>query len=584
MLRIFEKHISSIVAFVLFVIIFLPLFAVILNAALPGLFFGQVELGNIGIIFDIFERKLWYVSLRNSLMLGLGAGILGTILGGVLAAIRARNEFFLGRILDISAWALLIAPSFLIAQGWILFGGARGLASSVIGFDIFSDLIFNPYGLIVIMGLTKFPLAYITILAALEWSAKDLESAARLNGAKPLAVWRKINLPLIFPAIVASWTLIFIDTIGDFGLPAALSTVYNFPTLPYSIYTAINFTPVRFDMAGVLSLYLVLLIFVAMIILYFAMKKSRVDFLSGSTTRFIKNPTKHPIIVNGFVLLVLMICIGAPLGTSVAVSFMDTISNGFSLSNLTLEHYRIVLEGGIANDYRSLSIFEGLKNSLIIAGIAAIISVFIGFFVAYILTFTQSRLKVHLNTFTLISLAVPGVILSIGYIFIWNQPFLEPLGLHLYQTPALLVIAAVAGAIPYAVRVMLGTYSNISEQLLDAASIQGARLGTKLRSIIFPIVRNTVLIAFLASFGTSVFDLAIASMLQPPNFVLLPLVIDEAFDRGNYGYATASTVIAGTVVISIIIGVQLIANVIFKRYDTFKKQVGERYSVRIKNK
>ena len=59
----------------------------------------------------------------------------------------------------------------------------------------------------------------------------------------------------------------------------------------------------------------------------------------------------------------------------------------------------------------------------------------IGFVVAYMLTFTESRLKPLLQLFSIISLAVPGVVLGIGYIFIWNQKWLEPLGLHLYGTP-----------------------------------------------------------------------------------------------------------------------------------------------------
>lgn len=583
-MKFLERHTAGIVTFLLFLFIFLPLLAVIINAAIPGIFFGNfqnVQLGDYRILLDIFTRRLWTVSLQNSLMLGIGAGVLGTIIGGVLATIRAKYDFKLGKVLDISAWVLLIAPSFLIAQGWILFAGSNGLANSVFGLSFVNEFIFTPYGLIFIMGLTKFPLAYITILAALQWSAKDLESAAKINGAKPFKVWRSINIPLTLPAYVAAWTLIFIDTIGDFGLPAALSTVYNFPTLPYTIYTSINFTPVRFDMAGVLSFYLVLILVIAMVILYIAMRKSRVDFLSGTSTRNIQVKPKRPLLVNTVVFLTLLLCIGVPVLTSISVSFMDVIGNGIQLSNVTLENYRIVFDGGLDNDYTSLSIYEGLKNSLIIAIIAGLISVVIGFFVAYVLTFTNSRLKNYLNLFTLVSLAVPGVVLGIGYIFIWNQPWLEPIGLHLYGKPQLLVIAAVAGAVPYAVRVMLGSYANISHSLLDAASMQGAGLMIKIRYIVFPIIRNTVLVAFLASFGTSVFDLALASMLQPPNFGLLPIVIDEAFDRANYGYATASAVVGGAAVILIILVIQGLGNLVFNLSDRRRKVEGDKYSDKI---
>lgn len=562
-----ENRIGGAVTLILFIFIFLPLLAVILNAIFPGIFFGKVEFNGFHIIFDIFERKLWYVSLKNSVTLGIGAATFGTLLGGVLATIRSKWDYRMGRWLDIAVWVLLIAPSFMIAQGWVLFASSEGLANSVLGWSWVTSFIFQPIGLIFVMGLTKFPLAYLTVVAAMEWNVSRFEHAARLNGARPFTVWRTVQLPLSLPAYIAGWTLVFIDTIGDFGLPAALATVYRFPTLPYSIYSAINQSPVRFDMAGVLSFYLVLILALAMALLFIAIQKSKVDFLNSTAIRVTKKKPNHAWLLNIGTVAFLLLCLGVPVGTSAAVSFMKQLGAGIRLDNFTLAHYIAVLGGGDKLDHAQLSIMEGLRNSLTIAAIAAVISVILGFIVAYVLTFTNSKLKGSLHVFTLISLAVPGVVLGIGYIFIWNQRWLEPIGLHLYGKPALLVMAAVAGAIPYAVRVQLGTFANLSPSLLNAAAVQGASTWTKMRTIILPIVRNTLLIAMLASFGTSVFDLATASMLKPPNFVLLPLVIDEAFEFAKYGYATAASVLGGTVVVLLIIVVQFVFHVIFKKMD-----------------
>ncbi|MBO1001775.1 ABC transporter permease [Pseudogracilibacillus auburnensis] len=562
-----ENRIGGAVTLILFIFIFLPLLAVILNAIFPGIFFGKVEFNGFHIIFDIFERKLWYVSLKNSVTLGIGAATFGTLLGGVLATIRSKWDYTMGRWLDIAVWVLLIAPSFMIAQGWVLFASSEGLANSVLGWSWVTSFIFQPIGLIFVMGLTKFPLAYLTVVAAMEWNVSRFEHAARLNGARPFTVWRTVQLPLSLPAYIAGWTLVFIDTIGDFGLPAALATVYRFPTLPYSIYSAINQSPVRFDMAGVLSFYLVLILALAMALLFIAIQKSKVDFLNSTAIRVTKKKPNHAWLLNIGTVAFLLLCLGVPIGTSAAVSFMKQLGAGIRLDNFTLAHYIAVLGGGDKLDHAQLSIMEGLRNSLTIAAIAAVISVILGFIVAYVLTFTNSKLKGSLHVFTLISLAVPGVVLGIGYIFIWNQRWLEPIGLHLYGKPALLVMAAVAGAIPYAVRVQLGTFANLSPSLLNAAAVQGASTWTKMRTIILPIVRNTLLIAMLASFGTSVFDLATASMLKPPNFVLLPLVIDEAFEFAKYGYATAASVLGGTVVVLLIIVVQFVFHVIFKKMD-----------------
>ncbi|WP_035856381.1 MULTISPECIES: iron ABC transporter permease [Jeotgalicoccus] len=566
------KFYAYLVTGVLFVMVFLPLLAVILNAILPGLFFGELDFNSFTILFEVFERQLWLVSLKNSLILGIGGAFLGVLVGFILAYFRARWSFLLGKWLDLSAWILLIIPSFMIAQGWLLFANRTGMASSVFGWEWVTDFIFQPVGLIFIMGMTKFPLAYLTIVAAMEWNVSQLDNAAKLNGAKPFTVLRTIQLPLAMPSVVAGWTLVFIDIIGDFGLPAALSTLYRFPTLPYSIYTAINQSPVRFDMAGVLSFYLVLILVFAMLILFIATKKSKVDFLGSTASRTVRVEPKNAWLVNLITLVLLLICLGIPVFTSVSVSFMDSLSRGLVFDNLTFDNYRTLFAGG-DNRYAAISsVFEGLKNSISLAIIAALISMILAFTVTFVLVFTESKMKGPLQVFTVISLAVPGVVLGIGYIFIWNQRWLEPLGLNLYGTPTLLVIAAVAGAIPYAVRIQLGAVSNVSPVLLQAASVQGASVLMRMSTILLPIVRNTLLIATLASFGSSVFDLAIASMLQPPNYTLLPIVIDRAFEVGDYGYATAASVLGAAVVVLIIIAVQIINSILSRLMENNKKR------------
>lgn len=554
------------VTLLLFLLIFLPLLAVLVNVVVPGLFFGRIELQGIGLLGQLWERPLWRQSLWNSVWLAAGVATLGTVLGGVLATLKARWDFAAGRLLDAAAWVLLIVPSFMLAQGWVLFASRDGWVSQWLGWDWITGAVFQPAGLVVVMALCKFPLAYLTILAATEWNVRQFGQAAQLCGAGPFAVWRTVQLPLSVPSVAAGWTLVFMDTVGDFGLPAALSTVYKFPTLTYSIYSAIYQSPVRFDMAGVLAFYLVVILAAAMAILMLAMRRSRFDFLNARAVKTEKGRTSFAWLLNGATALFLLVSLGIPLGTSALVSFMKQAGEGLTLSNLTLAHY-IELFGHAGGDHRLLGYKEGLLHSFAIAGAAAALSMAIGFVTAYVLSFTNSRFKSALQLFSIVSLAVPGVVLGIGYIFIWNQKWLEPLGLHLYGSPSLLVLAAVAGAIPYAVRVQLGSFAALSSSLLKAASIQGAGTLGRMTGIVLPLVRQSLLLATLTALGTSVFDLALASMLQPPNYVLLPLVIDRAFEFGRYGYAMAATVVSGGLVVGIIVALQAAIGSLFRRMD-----------------
>lgn len=566
-----ESRYGGGVTLLLFVFIFLPLLAVLINVVFPGLFFGQIQSSSLGLIGEIFHRPLWKQSLFNSVTLALGTATFGTIMGGVLATIRARWNFAAARWLDMTAWVLLIAPSFMIAQGWVLFASADGLVHQWLGLTWVTSFIFQPAGLVFVMSLSKFPLAYLAIMAASEWNIRQFGYAARLNGAKPFTVWRTVELPLALPSYVAGWTLVFMDSIGDFGLPAALATVYKFPTLTYSIYSAIYQSPVRFDMAGVLAFYLVLILVLAMTLLMVTLRKSRFDFLNARAVKMEKVKPRFAWMYNLSITVFLLLSLGIPIGTSAAVSLLKQAGGGLNPGNFTLDHYR-ELFAGQAGDHRLLGYLEGMYHSLAIAAAAALFSMLIGFVVAYMLTFTESRLKPMLQLFSIVSLAVPGVVLGIGYIFIWNQKWLEPLGLHLYGKPSLLVIAGIAGAIPYAVRVQLGAFGNLSGTMLKAAAIQGASIFERMRDIVLPMVRQSLLIAILASFGTSVFDLALASMLKPANYSLMPLVIDRAFEFSRYGYATAATVVSCGTVVLIIVLLQTAGRYVFRWLDRHRSR------------
>ncbi|MBW7459002.1 ABC transporter permease subunit, partial [Paenibacillus sepulcri] len=344
---------------------------------------------------------------------------------------------------------------------------------------------------------------------------------------------------------------VFMDTIGDFGLPSALAAVYRFPTLPYSIYSAIYTSPIRFDMAGVLSFYLVLFIAIAMFVQFYALRKARFDFLSSRATAAVpKKMGRKGLLLTAGNVLFLILVIGIPMGTNVAVSFMNNISRGFVWSNWTLHYYRELF-------VNKQALFQGLYHSLMIAGSTAVISLIIGFLVAYVLIYSRFRWKRLIDIFSLVTLAVPGVVLGIGYIFVWNQAWLENIGLLLYGTPWILVLASVAGAIPIITRIIIGSLTKIPIQLIHAAELQGVGFIRRSHEILLPLIRGALLSAGLAAFGSSVFDLAVSTILYPPNFMTLPVAINKGFEDLKFGYATAATMLGGGFVILIILLLEL---------------------------
>jgi iron(III) transport system permease protein len=543
-----EDWLGIVVVAALVVLVLAPMAAVLLQAFVPGAFSGQSRGIGFGGLLEIFERPLWRRALWNSMFLATIAAVIGGLMGSGLAILRHSSRLALGPALDVAAWAIIILPSFILAQGWILFASRGGLANQWFGLGFVPDLVFNPWGLAVVMSLKSFPFAYLTVSAALQWRMEDYTHAARLNGAGPMRVLLTVRLPMLLPAVLSGALLIFIDVLGDFGLPAALATTYRFPTLTYAIYVAINQSPIRFDLAGVMAFYVTVIMLLAVVAYFRVLRSRRYDFLGAKAKLAPVEARNTALLPNAVAFAALTVALLIPIGASVLVSFTDRISRGIAFDNLTLRHYGYVLETGGA-------FLSALRTSTGIAAQAAIGSGLIAAAAAYVVTFSGFRLNRLIDLTCTLSLAVPGVVLGIGYIFIWNAPLVDRAGLSLYGHPSILVLAGIAGAVPIAVRVLLGAMAQVPASMLQAAALQGAGLARRIGTIVVPLIAAALVSATLTAFGAAMFDLAINSILRPPRLDVLPVYVNRAFEQGEFGAATAATLLAGGLTVAIIAGI-----------------------------
>ena len=539
---------------ILGILVLLPLAAVLFQILCPGLQLEKFDLKNLSLVLDVFVRPLWKKAFLNSFFLSSGTTVIGLVLAAVLAHIRTRYQFAGAKLLDLTAWILMIMPSFLLAQGWVYFSSSNGIASTWLGIPGVGSFVFSYWGLVTVMVLCKFPMAYVTIKTSLEWYPARLMYAARMNGASSFYAWRTIQLPLCIPAYCSAAMLIFMDTVGDYGMSSTITAVYSFPTLPYTIYSAICSSPVRFDMAGVLSLYLMVMIVIAMAVQCGAMGKKKFDFLDNGTEQIqaVRPGKGLGVFLSITVLSFSMIALGIPVGSNLIMSFSDSVS--IQKFAFTLDNYRQVFSS-------ASSMVSGIRHSLGLAGISTVIGVLIGFCIAYVLTYSRFKLKKMIDMLTLVAMAVPGVVLGIGYIFIWNQKWLSSIGLHLYGKPSILVLASVASAIPMINGVLVGGMAKIPESLLTAAQMQGAGFLTKIRTILLPLLHNSSVSAVLAAFGGSVFNLAITTILYPPNYSTLPVYISDSYNDLKFGYAAAATIVGGAFIIGIMMILEIMLNI-----------------------
>lgn len=543
---------------ILTILVLLPLAAVLVQIVCPNLDLKNFDLSNLSLLLQVFVRPLWKKAFMNSFALSVGTTVLGLILAAFLAHVRVHYAFPGAKLIDVVSWILMIVPSFILAQGWVYFSAGNGIAKAWLGINGVSNFVFSFWGLVTVMVLCKYPLAYVTIKNAMEWYPKQLVYAARMNGASPLRAWWNVQLPLCIPAYCSAAMLIFMDTVGDYGMSSTITAVYSFPTLPYTIYSAICSSPVRFDMAGVLSTYLMVMIVAAMIIQGIAMGNKKFDYLDNGTVHV--SPKKlgkgKTALLSGIVGLFHLVALGIPVGSNLIMSFSNSVS--IEKFQFTMDNYREVFQAGS-------KLMEGVKHSLGLACCAAVIGIVVGFCVAYVLTYSDFKLKKGIDMLTLVAMAVPGVVLGIGYIFVWNQKWLTNIGLHLYGKPAILVLASVAAAIPLINRVLVGGMAKVPKSLLIAAQVQGAGFLSRLKTVLLPLLHDSTVSAVLAAFGGSVFNLAITTILYPPNYSTLPVYISDAYNDLKFGLAAAATIVGAAFIIAIMLILEVVLNMGHKK-------------------
>ncbi len=115
---------------------------------------------------------------------------------------------------------------------------------------------------------------------------------------------------------------------------------------------------------------------------------------------------------------------------------------------------------------------------------------------------------------------VPGTILGLGLILLWNKP-----GLGVYGTPLIIMIGYFARFSPLATKAVESNISQISFTLEEAALVSGASWGKSLWRIIIPLVKPGLLVAWMLVFVLCMGELSTTIMVYPPGYSTLPLSI-----------------------------------------------------------
>jgi len=198
----------------------------------------------------VFSSDKWRIAVMNSLLIGIPATLIATVLG-TMAAIGLSMADFRGKA-TITTLLLspLVVPIVIVAVGLYFFFAPYGLTQSYTG-------------LIIAHAALGAPFPVVTVSAALASFDRNLARAAASLGAPPLMVFRRVMLPLVAPG-VASGALFAFATSFDEVVTVLLLGAPHQRTIPREMFSGLrdSFNPTIAAVAVMLTLLAVLLLVV----------------------------------------------------------------------------------------------------------------------------------------------------------------------------------------------------------------------------------------------------------------------------------------------------------------------------------
>ncbi|MEQ1571632.1 MAG: ABC transporter permease subunit, partial [Myxococcota bacterium] len=199
--------------------------ALALAVGLPLALLLAALAGDPGALATLVEPRS-IESLVNTVVLAVGTTALAVSLGVPLGVLVARTDLPGVRWLSALALVPYVVPPYVTAIAWIALAnptnGWVNLGLRALGLPVVD--VYTLGGMIWVLGLESAPVVMLATIDALGRIDASLEEQARVSGAGPLGVLRRVTLPLVAPAVAVSASFVFAGAAAAFGVPYLLAT------------------------------------------------------------------------------------------------------------------------------------------------------------------------------------------------------------------------------------------------------------------------------------------------------------------------------------------------------------------------
>jgi len=501
--------------------------------------------GEAGWGFDNFYMYWAIPSMRkglwNAIVSGFTTTFFATLIGLPIAFIMTRYRFRGHGLFKVLLMLPLIMPPFVGAFSMVVMLGRNGIVTNFLRYFLGLGLVegfVTPslFSVVLVQTTHLWPLIYMNTSASLSKIDPSLEESAMNLGASGFQLFSRITFPLALPGYIAGAFLTFVWSLSDIGSPIMLSFGNYAPSQAFWELVRVEGVV---EYASVICVILTLISVLALVIVnrFVSLKEYATIRVGAASSTGVRRAGKW-LSVGICVLLfsVTLISTLPHIGTFI-IAFAELPKYGsWVLQGLTLEGWVEVFQRGETQHM--------VINSVIYASLAAMIDVVLGALIGFISVRKRFLGKGVLDILSVLPLAVPGVVIALGYIFLFSAR-MPGTTFRLSSYWFILVIAYSMRRLPYSVRSSHATLQQIHVSLEEAAQNLGAtRLWTLLR-ITFPLMLAGLFAGGTMSFITAFTEVSTSLMIQPLQGPLgahakpMTLGIYSEIQRGAGGYAPA---------------------------------------------
>lgn len=491
-------------------------------------------------VVSVFTTRDFLVPLRNTLLLAATVGVTSTVVGVTLAWLVTKTGMARAALWE----NLLVVPVYLsplmLALAYIAIAAPNiGFLNLLLPEALRVIDIYNFPGIVWVMTVTYSGYVFLYMVGPMRALNAELEEAALVLGSGRWRIIRRIVVPLLGPAIFASFVIVFTLAAENFAVPSIMGTSFGFATIPSQIFYLVSNSPSDPNLAAALGLMLLVLTFVGIAVYRRMIRLSGRYVTVGGKPRVTRafRIRRQRWLPTAVIVAWLVVAVVLPFAGLVVGSFLRFISPTIGLDDFTLDNYVQVFQG---------TGLQAIGNTLLTSVLAGTVAALLGAFISYVVMRTRSIGRGFLDYVSTTTVAVPGLALSIGLLWFYVR-----LPIAVYGTIWILILAFVTRFLAHSVRITNLALLPISPQLDEAGQVLGAGLFRRLRTITFPLMRPGIVSAWMLIFIFATNEISATVLLYTPESQTIAVRVWVSLQSLGamqaFAYATVQSVIVAAV-------------------------------------